>query len=161
MLGRNAGNKQGMVLSILRRADERVQKVEACYWHHCDFKRRSDVLHWGTCWDVSLQGNWRRSSKNAPYPNLLVVLSSHTSFSFSLLASWIHISCNCRCCHWFLWSHSYLCQNLQRRKSTDHEERQHKRVNCWRYSLRLSLLSFLLLRCESIDSGIGLDASGS
>lgn len=149
--------KKGIVLGILGRGAERVQKVAAWYWCCCDFKRRSDVLQWGTCWETEGE-----ASKNAPHPNLLVVLSSHISFYFSVLASWIHIPSNCRCCHWFLWSHSCLCQNWQRRKSTDHEDRQHKSVkNCWRYSLGLALLPLLLLRCESIDSGIALEASGS
>lgn len=52
--------KKGIVLSILGRGAERVQKVAAFYWRCCDFQRRSDVLQWGTCWDVSLWGNWRR-----------------------------------------------------------------------------------------------------
>lgn len=60
--------KKGRVLSILRRAAERVQTVEACYWHRCNFKRRSDVLQWGTCWDVSLSGNWRRSFQECSLP---------------------------------------------------------------------------------------------
>jgi len=29
-----------MALSILGREAERVQKVPACYWCHCDFKNR-------------------------------------------------------------------------------------------------------------------------
>lgn len=84
--------KKGMVLGILGRGAERVQKVAAWYWCCCDFKRMfcsEGLVEMWVC--RKTEGE---ASKNASYPDLLVVLSSHTSFYFSVLASWIHISFN-------------------------------------------------------------------
>lgn len=142
-----------MALSILGRGAERVQK--ACYWCHRDFKKRvwcsasRDLLRCKSV--VKLKEKLPRMllTQTCLFPLALTLpfasLPWPFGFRFHVIADVAIAFCDI----------TPICARICREgKVTDHKERQHVSVNLWRYSLKLLLLSFLHLKCESIDSGI-------